>query len=173
MEAYRESEKVIELLEQFIEAGFPQETAVRMINSCMLLQDQNQIFSTIDLCMVDLHRGTCDLVKSGAAATFLMRGDEIEVIHADTFPPGMLWQSDYESHHRELASGDAIIMMTDGVLEAVPEQGREETMKDLIRKIACPNAREFARRLIEKVYLMQRMSAGDDMTVLIGGIWSK
>ncbi len=171
--AYRESEKVIGLLEQFIEAGFPQETAVRMINSCMLLQDQSQVFSTIDLCMVDLHRATCDLIKSGAAATFLKRGEEIEVIRADTFPTGMLWQSDYESHHRELASGDTIIMMTDGVLEAVPEPGREETMKNLIRKISCPNAREFARRLIEKVYLMQRMVAGDDMTVLIGGIWSK
>ena len=173
MAAFRESEKVIGLLEQFIEAGFPQETAVRMINSCMLLQDQSQVFSTIDLCMVDLHRATCDLIKSGAAATFLKRGDEIEVIRADTFPAGMLWQSDYESHHRELASGDVIVMMTDGVLEAVPESGREEIMKDMIRKMACPNAREFARRLMEKVYLMQKMVAGDDMTVLVGGIWKK
>ncbi len=173
IEAFRESEKVIELLEQFLEAGFPQETAVRMINSCMLLQDRSQVFSTIDLCMVDLHHATCDMIKSGAAATFLKRGEEIEIIRADTFPTGVLWQSDYESHHRKLEPGDAVIMMTDGVIEAVPEPGREETMKSLILKAAHPNAREFARRLMEKVYLMQRMVAGDDMTVLVGEIWSK
>lgn len=171
--ACRESEKVIDLLEQFMEAGFPQEMAVRMMNACMLLQDQDQIFSTIDLCMVDLYQATCDMIKSGAAATFLVHGDEVEMIETDTFPAGVLWQSDYESVHRQLASGDVIIMMTDGVLEALPETEREETMKELIRKSASPNAREYARRLIERVYLIQKLQARDDMTVLVGSIWKK
>ena len=35
--AYRESELVIDLLEQFLEAGFSKETAVRMINSALLV----------------------------------------------------------------------------------------------------------------------------------------
>lgn len=173
VEACRESEKVLDLLEQFLEAGFPQETAVRMINSCMLLQGQDQVFSTIDLCMVDLYHATCDMIKSGAAATFLKHGDEIEVIQADTFPSGVLWQSDYESLHRQLDSGDVIIMMTDGVLEALPEEGREETMKELIRKSACANAKEYARRIMERVCLMQKLVVQDDMTVLVGSIWEK
>ena len=36
--AYRESELVIDLLEQFLEAGFSKETAVRMINSALLVR---------------------------------------------------------------------------------------------------------------------------------------
>lgn len=173
VEACKESGKVLDLLELFLEAGFPQETAVRMISSCMLLQGQSQVFSTIDLCMVDLYRATCDMIKSGAAPSFLKHGDEIEMIRSETFPSGVLWQSDYESLHRQLSSGDVIIMMTDGVFEALPEEEREEQMKDLIRKSACPNAKEFARGIIERVYLIQKLEAQDDMTVLVGSIWEK
>ena len=171
--ACRESEKVIELLEQFLDAGFPQETAVRMINSCMLLQNQQQMFSTIDLCMVDLYNASCDIIKSGAASTFIRRGDEIEVISSGAFPTGVMQQSDYESMHRQLDSGSTVIMMTDGVLEALPGDGRERLMAELIGKTASRNAREYARRLMEKVYLMQKLQARDDMTILIGNIWEK
>jgi stage II sporulation protein E len=171
--ACRESEKVIELLEQFLDAGFPQETAVRMINSCILLQNTQHIFSTIDLCMVDLHHAGCDLIKSGASATFWQHGREIEVIGAETVPAGILQQADYESRHLQLSSGDSLIMMTDGVLEALPEENREQKMVELIGRMACRNAREYARRLMERVYLMQNMQARDDMTVLVGTIWEK
>jgi len=171
--ACQESEKVIELLEQFLDAGFPQETAVRMINSCMLLQNYQQMFSTIDLCMVDLYNATCDIMKSGAVSTFIRRGDEIEVIGGSAFPAGVMQQSDYESMHRQLDSGSTIIMMTDGVLEALPEENREQQMVELIGRTATRNAKEHARRLMEKVYLMQELRARDDMTILVGSIWEK
>ncbi len=171
--ACQESEKVIELLEQFLDAGFPQETAVRMINSCILLQNRQQIFSTIDLCMVDLYSAGCDIIKSGAASTFLYQGNEIEVISSSVFPTGVMQQSDYESMHRQLAPGSSIVMMTDGVLEALPPQERERSMAELIGKSATRNAKEYARRLMEKVYLMQKLQARDDMTILVGTIWEK
>lgn len=172
-EACRESEKVIELLEQFMDAGFPQETAVRMINSCMLLQNSRQMFSTIDLCMIDLYNAKCDMIKSGAAATFIHHGQEVEVVRSQSFPSGLIQQSDYERMSRTLESGSTVVMMTDGVLEALPEEGREQMMAELIGKTASRNAREYAQRLMERVYLMQRLQARDDMTILIGTIWEK
>ncbi len=171
--ACRESEKVIELLEQFLDAGFPQETAVRMINSCMLLQNYQQMYSTIDLSMVDLYHAGCDMIKSGAAATFIKQGNEIEVIHSSAFPAGVMQQSDYESMHRQLASGSSVIMMTDGVLEALPEENREQKMAELIGRCESRNAREYAQRMMERVYLMQKLEARDDMTILVGTIWEK
>lgn len=171
--ACRESERVIELLEQFLEAGFPQETAVRMINSCMLLQNRQQMFSTIDLCMIDLYNATCDLIKSGAAATFIKKDNEIEVLQEQSFPAGVVQQADYRRIHRKLHSGSTVIMMTDGVLEALPEEDRERKMAELIGRSASRNAKEYAQRLLERVYMMQQMQAKDDMTVLIGTIWEK
>jgi len=40
MEACRESEKVVELLEQFMESGFSQETAAKMVNSALVLKGE-------------------------------------------------------------------------------------------------------------------------------------
>lgn len=173
MDACRESEKVIELLEQFLEAGFPQETAVRMINSCMLLQNSRQIYSTIDLCMIDLYNAGCDMIKYGAASTFIKRGNEVEVIRSSGVPAGMLQQADYESMHRQLISGCTVVMMTDGVLEYLPEEEREQKLAELICRSESRNAREYAQRLMEKVYLLQQFQAKDDMTILVGNIWKK
>ena len=64
-------------------------------------------------------------------------------------------------------------MMTDGVMEALPEENREQKMVELIGKSASENAREYARRLMERVYLIQKLQAKDDMTILVGMIWKK
>lgn len=168
-----ESEKVIELLERFLAAGFPQETAVRLLNSGLLLQNNCPVFSTIDLCMVDLYNARCDMMKSGAAASFIRKNGQIEVIRADAFPAGVLQQSDYESLHRQLEPGDNIIMMTDGVLDAMPGEDHEQAMAELIVRTLTRNAQEYARRLMERVYLMQESGPRDDMTILIGTIWEK
>ena len=173
VDACRESEKVIELLEQFLEAGFPQETAVRMINSCMLLQNSSQIYSTIDLCMIDLYNAGCDMIKYGAASTFIKRGNEVEVMQSAGVPAGMIQQADYESMHRQLSSGCTVVMMTDGVLEYLPEEEREQKLAELICRLESRNAREYAQRLMEHVYLLQQFQAGDDMTILVGNIWEK
>ena len=59
LNAYQESEKVVDLLEQFLEAGFSKETAVKMINSALVLRDQGKTFSTIDISSIDLYSGVC------------------------------------------------------------------------------------------------------------------
>lgn len=173
VEACRESEKVIELLEEFLDAGFAQETAVRMINASMVLQDHMKVFSTIDLCMVDLYKGTCSMMKAGACPTFLLKGEEMEVIACRDLPAGMMQTCEYGAVNRKLASGDQIIMMTDGVMDALPQENREEQMKELILKSKSNHAREFARRLLEQILMQQKFQARDDMTVLVGQIWEK
>ena len=45
LEACRESEKVVDLLEQLVESGFSGETAARMVNSVLNLQTRNGKYS--------------------------------------------------------------------------------------------------------------------------------
>ncbi len=42
------SDMVVELMQKFMEAGFPQETAIRMMNSAMVLQGDRESYSTLD-----------------------------------------------------------------------------------------------------------------------------
>ena len=45
---------VVELMQKFMEAGFPQETAIRMMNSAMVLQGDRESYSTLDFMDLDL-----------------------------------------------------------------------------------------------------------------------
>ena len=74
VEACRESEEVVELLEQFLESGFTQETAAKMVNSALVMKGQEGIFSTVDICAVDLYTGICTLPESGGFRHFYQKG---------------------------------------------------------------------------------------------------
>ena len=84
MDACRESEIVVELLEQFLESGFSQETAARMVNSALVLNGREGMFSTVDICAVDLYTGICEFLKAGAAATFIRRDHWVEAISSES-----------------------------------------------------------------------------------------
>ena len=91
------------------------------------------------------------------------------MISCQTLPAGMLQTADYETTQHQLMAGDVIIMMTDGVADALPQ----EQLEELIRRVATDNAREYARRLLEQILLRSRFEVQDDMTVLVGRIWER
>ena len=173
MEACRESETVVELLEQFMESGFSQETAAKMVNSALVLKGQEGMFSTVDICAVDLYTGICNFLKAGAASTFIKRDHWVESITSESLAAGLVQQIDFETASRKLYHGDYLIMMTDGVLDALPGQKEEETMKEIIMDVHEDAPKDFGRGILERVLGYSDYRARDDMTVLVAGVWKK
>lgn len=173
MEACRESETVVELLEQFMESGFSQETAAKMVNSALVLKDQEGMFSTVDICAVDLYTGICNFLKAGAASTFIKRDHWVESITSESLAAGLVQQIDFETASRKLYHGDYLIMMTDGVLDALPSQKEEETMKEIIMDVHEEAPKDLGRGILERVLGYSDYHARDDMTVLVAGVWKK
>ena len=173
MEACKESETVVELLEQFMESGFSQETAAKMVNSALVLKGQDGMFSTVDICAVDLYTGICNFLKAGAASTFIKRDHWVESITSESLAAGLVQQIDFETASRKLYHGDYLIMMTDGVLDALPDQKEEETMKEIIMDVHEESPKDFGRGILERVLGYSDYHARDDMTVLVAGVWKK
>ncbi len=173
MEACRESETVVELLEQFMESGFSQETAAKMVNSALVLKGEEGMFSTVDICAVDLYTGICNFLKAGAASTFIKRDHWVESITSESLAAGLVQQIDFETATRKLYHGDYLIMMTDGVLDALPDQKEEETMKEIIMDVHEESPKDFGRGILERVLGYSDYHARDDMTVLVAGVWKK
>ena len=173
MEACKESEIVVELLEQFLESGFSQETAARMVNSALVLNGREGMFSTVDICAVDLYTGICSFLKAGAASTFIKRDHWVEAISSESLAAGLVQQIDFETASRKLYHGDYLIMMTDGVLDALPMDREEETMKEIIMDVQEETPKEISRGILERVLGYSDYRARDDMTVLVAGMWKK
>lgn len=166
MEAYKESELVVDLLEQFLEAGFTKETAVRMINSALLVRSDEQVFSTIDISSLDLYTGVCEFVKVGASTTFIRRENWVETISSTSLPAGVFHQLEPDTVSKKLYDGDMVIMVTDGVMDALPASHQEALMKDIIMEHDTGNPGELAAYILGRVCQYQDREPADDMTVL-------
>ncbi len=172
-EAGQESETVIGLLEQLIEAGFKTETAIKLINSSLVLKADKQSFTTIDMGMINLFTGMCEFTKIGAAAAFIKRDNWVETISSTTLPIGMFGNVDYDSVTKKLYEGDIIIMVTDGVLDSIMEENKEAFMEQLISEMKSVNPQEIANRILDKTLEQSNYTPKDDMTVITAGIWLK
>ena len=171
-DAYRESEAVINLLEEFIEAGFSKDSAIKLINSVMLLKSSHsQIYSTLDMSLINLYTGMCDFIKLGASTTFIKHGDDVEIVQSNALPIGMVNQIDYEVYSKQLKDGDFIIMVTDGIIDSLPIDEKEELMQDFIARINMNNPKKVANAVLNYSLECNNWVPKDDMTVLVGGFW--
>jgi len=171
--ACKESEMVIDLIEKFMEAGFLPDTALRMMNSAMVTHGEHNLFSTVDLMRLDLDSGEAAFYKIGAATTFIRHGKEVRMVTQKSMPVGVFVGQQVPKVTEQLADGDFVIMVTDGVLEHLHVRDAGETICEVIRGIDTNNAAEFSRLVLEQVLLYTGGRVRDDMTVLTAGIWSR
>lgn len=166
-----ESETVLALLEQLMEAGFRTETAVKLINSSLVLKAEKQSFSTLDLASIDLFTGRCEFTKMGAASAFIKREKWVETISSTTLPIGMLGSADSDTTVKKLYEGDVIIMVTDGVLDSIKVEDKEGYMEEFIAGLTSNNPQEIANQILNHGLEQTDFIPVDDMTVVAIGVW--
>ncbi|MDU7706818.1 MAG: SpoIIE family protein phosphatase, partial [Clostridium sp.] len=170
--ACRESTLVIELLEELLEAGFPEKTAIQMINTTLVMGREEIHFSTIDMSVFDLYTGTCELIKAGASSTFIKKKDKVEHLSSTSLPIGVLHTIEIDSVKRQLEDGDFVIMVTDGIMDALPVGEQDILLETIIQGTAMNNPKEMAHHILEQVLNWNGDAAPmDDMTVLVVGLW--
>lgn len=171
--ACADSTMVVELTQKFLEAGFQLDMAVQMINSAILGGGENHNMSTLDLCSLDLYSGECRFVKVGSAASYIKRQHLVERISAGNLPLGIFQKADMEAVGRSLMDGDYIIMVSDGVLDALSRGIGEDMLSELIGSSNLENPGEMANAILNFCIHQCRGHIRDDMTVLVVGIWKK
>lgn len=172
--AAKESRIAIELLEQFTETGFARELAVRMINSALLLRRGEESYATLDICHVNLFDGHAEFIKLGAVASFIWRKNRLLSLHSVALPVGILKQVEPEKNEMLLKDGDIILMVTDGITDALG--GEAETgawLKGKLSAVPMSNPQDMAEYLLQEAKKERHDGRRDDMTVLAGRFWRK
>lgn len=169
--AGRDSGKVLDLMDKMLEAGYGVSNAVSLINAALYAKAEDGNHPTLDMCCVDLHMGKCEFYKVGGTVSFLKRGKSVEAIEAGNLPLGIFQKIQVESISKDLQDGDYLIMMSDGVLDAFGEEDYLDTLTYLIEDITEQNPGEIAEKILHLAIRSCGGRIGDDMTILVAGIW--
>ena len=170
--AAMESSVTISLLEKLMAAGYERTSAIKAINSVLILRSCEESYATIDLGIIDLYNGVGEFVKIGSAATFIKSGDSVRILRSSSLPVGILEDIEIESEIVELEDGDIIIMVTDGIEDSMGLEN-EEWLEKTIRSMESGNPRDIADSLLKMAEDNYKGEAKDDMTVLVSKIWKQ
>lgn len=170
--AARESQRVVELAEQLLEAGYTPRATLKMVNTVLLLAGGEQHPATVDLCCIDLYAGVLEIMKLGAVATYIVDRNGVELLQAAEVPAGVLEKVEPVLLSRKLWDNSQVVMISDGILEALPGDDKEEVLKEYMEDLDCRNPQDLAERILEFAMSFSEENR-DDMTVLAASVWQK
>ena len=169
--AFIESRMVIELMENCIDAGFEERTAIDFINSAYINGGGRGNPVTMDMSVVDCQSGIMHCIKLGAVSTFIKRDGWVEIIKSSTLPMGVLEQVDYDCTDKKLYDGDYVIMISDGVLDNLPCVNKEEKLVEIINAVKMKKQKAIAEEILKASMGYNNEKAFDDCTVLVFGVF--
>ena len=161
------SETIIDSLEELLQAGFDKKMSVKIVNLFLANKTKGESFSTLDMLVVDLHTGYGQFFKQGAATTFVKRDKWVEVIQSTSLPVGAIPDDSLEMADRKLYNGDIVIMVSDGVIESIAFENKEEYIRELILEAEDESAEDISSLLYEKILSGAGARKKDDATILV------
>ena len=163
-DAAAESSEAIEILERFLRSGVDPATAMKILNSVMLLRNGDEWgYATVDLMCVDLFTGETSFYKYGAAPSYVRTGKSVRRVSGESLAAGLVAGEGAAPDvvHMRLKPGSLAVIASDGVIsgdddawlrELMREEREDTDMKTLARQVLRRAAEEYG--------------ASDDMTVL-------
>ena len=131
------------------------------------------MFVTLLAGVLNVRTGKLDLCNAGHEQPILLRpGEAPEVLDVDGGPPLCAWEEfEYPAESIQLAPGEALVVLTDGVTEAMTAGNVAYGPQRALNFYAGIDADAAAKTLVEDLYAdVQRFVAGhepsDDVTIL-------
>lgn len=173
-QAEKESKSVIDLIEKFTTAGLNKLTAINAVNSIMSLKfTEDEKFSTVDLCNIDLYSGDIEFLKVGGVKSFIKRKNKIQTINSKTLPIGVLDKADVEVTNKKVQNGDIIVMISDGVIDCAHDKaGESDWLVNTLSKNDGTKPKELADDILKKALELCGGKAKDDMTVIVNKVYN-
>ena len=145
---------------------------LRRVNQEIAQLGDDGMFATLVYCIYDLETRSLVFTNAGHCVPLLRRGDRVFPLQAErahTPPLGVTPELEAGEARVQLHSGDMLIMVSDGILEARDGRGNEYGLTRLSRRIRT--ARGATEDVVKAILAdidnhTTDQSQGDDMTIL-------
>ena len=166
-DARQSSNKALKMLENLLLSGFDKKTSLELINSSLINQNE-EIFATLDIAIIDLYCGNIEFIKSGACPTYIKNKNKVQIIKANTLPAGIINNANLQSFDKDIAEGDIMLMCTDGILDSnVEYKNKELWIKYLLEDVETTNTKKIADLVLNEAIDNNYGVAKDDMSVVV------
>jgi len=166
--AARESKVTVDLLAQLLSAGLKEDFALNLINSVLMLRTPEERFATIDVALIDLFQGQLELIKVGAAPSYIKREHQLIPVRATTPPAGILQKIEVNREHHALAVGDYLILASDGVFAgALGPEKTEDWLERALARVEVAGPQPMVDFLLKIAQTNMGQEVMDDVTIIV------
>lgn len=165
--AEKTSSLAIGLVENFYKAGFDNDIILSSINKLLSL-NKEEIFSALDVCVINVRHGTADFIKMGAPNSYIKHINTTDVVIGGALPLGIVQDMQPVITKQVLLAGDMVFLFTDGISESF---ATETELTNFINNLSGLNPQILAEQLINKA-IENNKGVRDDMTVIVAKIFN-
>lgn len=112
--AVADAQAAAEIFASLLRAELSFDCALRTVNEALLMREDAESVSTMDVVCVDLYTGKAEFCKAGAAPSYLLRKGKTERIETPCMPIGILPNAKFTHTVRLLEKGDVFVLVSDG-----------------------------------------------------------
>lgn len=167
--AHKMSAMTLGLIENFYKVGFDNDIILESVNKLLAVNNQES-YSTLDVCLIDLDKNLADFIKVGAPFGLIKRDSNIEFVEGGALPIGALDNITPATYKTTISTKDLIVLATDGITDAFETQ---ESLADFVAHLATNNPQTIAESILNEALTRNEMTAKDDMTVLVARTYLK
>lgn len=150
------------MISRLIRAGIGFMSALRLINGSLRVKGWEESFATVDISAVNLCTGSLKIVKAGASATYLVRGEQLKKVDARSLPIGIIQDTKPAVIDMELLAEDVLITASDGVVENSLETIRQIAVNN---KTMC--AKDLSKKMLKAARTFGEREHIDDITIIV------
>lgn len=166
-EAKKSSTQALRMLENLLLSGFDKNTSLELINTSLINQN-SEVFSTLDIAIIDLYKGTIEFIKSGACPTYIKNKKKVQIIKSNTLPVGIIDVNDVQTFDKDISMGDIMLMCSDGILDSnVEYKNKELWIKYLLEDIETNNTQKIADLILSEAIDNNYGIPKDDMSIIV------
>lgn len=161
-------------IKNYVSLNLPLSEVAQRVNNQLCYRNEEGMFVTAFICVLDLETNEMKFVNAGHNPPFLKKSNESFVMQKPVVNLvfGMLEDVVYEEQSLYLQKGDVIYLYTDGVTEALNQNGElfgEERLLEALNRYAdcIDRSQQFVEMLFKQVEIFsQGVSRADDITML-------
>lgn len=170
--AAAESLMVTKTMISLLRSGVTTDMALKMINTIMMIKDNEDSYATLDMVIVDRHTGKAKFYKIGAAPTLIRRKSNVEEVKLAAVPLGIVNGIKVKYVETVLKKDDWIIMMSDGISDGIEGRasGALHNIKEATASVRSQDPQTMGDLIMNRAIDGYMGREKDDMTVMVARV---